>query len=484
MSWLVRIAEADYEPLGRHLHRGDGDEHAAFLFAGHVRAGNDDRLLVHRVVPVADAEFGPSDRGGYRQVSARAVARAAIDCEAHGLRLLWAHNHPGATGRVAFSEPDRATHERAHPHMIEMTGGRPVGSLVFGTESAAGEIWHPDGTRSALERLDVVGTRLARLTASPRDAAPSADRFDRQVRMFGRAGQAALAAMKVAVVGAGGGGSLITQALAHLGVGHIVVVDFDRVMATNLSRIVGARPRDARRRRLKVDVMRRLVRAIDPTITVTTQLGDVTYTQDARALVNCDFIFSATDTQFARYAVNALCHQYLIPGAQVGAKVLSDDRGNIRLAYVAYRPIDLGGACLECGGAIDADALRREQLSTAERHAQNYVDAPAGQDLPDPSVITLNSMAVSLAMLDFQFAATGMTERGTHLEQRIYHAPERALRTRQVGPRPACRWCDRGLHDAAFGRGDDHVLPLRPGASELGRARGLSAWPPRRRGRG
>lgn len=130
MTWSVRIADADYEQLCRHLHRGDADEHAAFLFAGHVRSGHEDRLLVHRVVPVADRDFGPSDRGGYRQVSARAVARAAIDCAAHGLRLLWTHNHPGATSRVAFSGPDRATHGRAHPHMIEMTGGRPVGSLV------------------------------------------------------------------------------------------------------------------------------------------------------------------------------------------------------------------------------------------------------------------------------------------------------------------------------------------------------------------
>jgi hypothetical protein len=302
--------------------------------------------------------------------------------------------------------------------------------------------------------------------------------------MFGLGGQAALAGMKVAVVGAGGGGSLITQTLAHLGIGQIVVVDFDRVMATNLSRIVGARPRDARRRRRKVDVMRRLVRSIDPTITLTTHVGDITYTQDARALVDCDFIFSATDTQFARYAVNALCHQYLIPGAQVGAKVLSDGRGDVQLAYAAYRPIDLSGACLECGGAIDPNALRREQLSTVEQHAQNYVDMPVGPDLPDPSVITLNSTAVALALLDFQFAATGMTEPGTHLEQRIYHAPERALRTRQASPRPACRWCNRGLGDAAFGRGDDHVLPLRPGGSELGRTRARSLWSLKRRGRG
>jgi hypothetical protein len=474
MSWSARITERDYEQLRAHLHRADQDEHAAFLYAGQMAVGRDRRLLIRRVVPVADTDFGPSDRGGYRQVTARALARAAIECHAEGLRLVWAHSHPGAGGRVEFSGPDRATHERAHPHMIDMTGGMPVTSLVFGTASVAGEVWMPDGTVADLDHVDVVGSRMFRLAASPLEAKVCPQRFARQVLMFGAAGQSALARMKVAVVGAGGGGSLLVQALAHLGVGHIVIVDFDSVDWTNLSRVVGAGPRDARRRRLKIDVLRRLVRSIDPAITLTALDGDVTYTADARALLACDFIFSATDTQFARYAVNAICHQYLIPGAQIGSKVLSDGAGAMQLAYAAHRPVDLAGGCLECAGAIDPDALRREQLHENERQAQRYIDAPDSDQLADPSVITLNSVTAALAMLDFQFTATGMFEPGTRLTQRVYHAPERALRTREATTRPGCRWCDREISSCAFGRGDDIALPLRPGASPR-RRRGLRA---------
>lgn len=204
------------------------------------------------------------------------------------------------------------------------------------------------------------------------------------------------------------------------------------------------------------------MRTIDPDIEVTTIAGDVTYAEDATALIGCDFVFSATDTQFARFAVNAICHQYLIPGAQVGAKVVTDEDGAVQLAYAMHRPIDLGGACLECGGAIDPDALRREQLDDVERRAQDYVDAPNGGDVVDPSVITLNSTAVAMAMLDFQFAATGMFPVRMRLGQRVYHAPERALRTRDSRPRPGCRWCDRHASGGAFGRGHDHPVPLRP----------------------
>lgn len=462
MSWSARITQRDYEQLLAHLHPGDDDEHAAFLYAGEMATSTGRRLLVRRVVPVADRDFGPSDRGGYRQVGARSLARAAIECEAEGLRLLWAHSHPGASHRVGFSAPDLATHQRAHPHMIDMTGGKPVASLVFGTESVAGEVWTPDGDVAEIAHLDVVGARTARLTPAPRPSPRTSARFARQVLMFGSVGQEALRSMTVAVVGAGGGGSLVVQSLAHLGVGRVIIIDTDRVTITNLSRIVGATPRDARRHRLKVEVLRRLVKSIDPDIEVTALPGDVTCTDVARVLLDADFVFSATDTHFARFAVNAVCHQYLVPGAQVGAKVVTDDSGAVQLAYAMHRPIDLGGACLECCGAIDADALRREQLDDGERCAQDYLDAPAAGDIVDPSVITLNSAAVAMAMLDFQFAATGMFPQRARLTQRVYHAQERALRMREAKTRRGCRWCDRHAPGGAFARGDDYQLPLRP----------------------
>jgi hypothetical protein len=465
MNWSARISQRDYEHLQAHLHQADNDEHAAFLYAGEMRTPEGPRLLVRRVVPVADRDFGPSDRGAYRQIAARAIARAAIECEAEGQRLIWAHSHPGADRHVGFSEDDLASHRRAHPHLIDMTGGRTVASLVMGRASAAGEVWTPDGRFAPLEHIDVVGARMQRLTASPQPGRDPSERFARQVLMFGAAGQHALRAMTVAIVGVGGGGSLLVQTLAHLGVGRIILVDFDRVDTSNLSRLVGATPADARRRRLKVDVARRLIRSIDSDIEVIATTGDVTYVEDARVLLDADFIFSATDTQFARFAVNAICHQYLIPGAQVGAKVVADEAGAIQLAYAMHRPIDLAGACLECGGAIDPEALRREQLGEAERRAQNYIGAQHAGPVHDPAVITLNSASVAMATLDFQFAATGIYPPRTRLQQRVYHAPERQLRERESRPRAGCRWCDRHQDGGAFGRGDDHSLPLRPGAS-------------------
>ena len=482
MRTSARISQADYERLHHQLFPGDGDEHAAFLYAGRMDAPGGGRLLVRDVVPVAQHDFGPSDRGGYRQVAAPAVARAAMHCEQHGLHLMWAHSHPGARDHVAFSEPDLATHRRAHPGLIRLSGGRAVTSLVFGQSAAAGEVWLPGGHVQRLAHLDVVGARHERLTATPRTAGPAAARFARQVQMFGAAGQAALRGSTVAVFGAGGGGSLLIQGLAHLGVGRIIVIDFDIVSLSNLSRIVGATLADVRRRRLKIAVMQRLIASVDSEITVDAIAGDITYTDDARHAAEADFLFGATDTMLARYALNVISHQYLIPAIQVGAKVVSDpETGEVQVAYAMERPIDFSGGCLECAGAIDPQALHAEQLDEDARAAQRYVDEPE-VTITDPSVISLNSLASSMALTDFQLSITGLAAAGTRLTHRIHHVLERAVREREVTVRSGCRWCDRAASGSVLASGDAVPLPLRPGSPfRPSTRRSWFAWP--RRGR-
>jgi len=134
-----------------------------------------------------------------------------------------------------------------------------------------------------------------------------------------------------AIAGAVGGmagsglGYSFSGAAANAGAAvTIIVIDFDRVTESNLSRIVGSRPADARGGgRLKVDVMAREVHSIDPTITFIAKTGNIAFADDARDVAAVsDFVFSATDTMEARFAFNALCHQYLVPGLQIGVQVL------------------------------------------------------------------------------------------------------------------------------------------------------------------
>lgn len=187
-------------------------------------------------------------------------------------------------------------------------------------------------------------------------------------RLFGDAGQEILRGLKVAIIGLGGGGSLLNSWLARLGVGHIVGIDFDRLHVTNHPRVEGAtrwdglaflqtsdhaflRKLSERFARHNVHIARRVARRANSSIRYDAVVGSVLDTEVALLLADTDFIFLASDTIQSRLVFNALVHQHLIPGAQVGGKVPVDPHtcavGNVFVATRPVLPYAYGG-CLDC----------------------------------------------------------------------------------------------------------------------------------------
>jgi len=69
-------------------------------------------------------------------------------------------------------------------------------------------------------------------------------RYDRNMRLFGEAGQRKIRGSNVTVIGVGGLGSPLVQHLALLGVGGITPIDDEELDETNRNRFVGARHDD------------------------------------------------------------------------------------------------------------------------------------------------------------------------------------------------------------------------------------------------
>ena len=152
--------------------------------------------------------------------------------------------------------------------------------------------------------------------------------YDRHVRLFGDIGQSRLRALKVGIIGLGGGGSLLNEWVSRLGVGHIVAIDPERVDETNFPRIVGSSRRDVLwwlstsrsglmrkiARRLathKVDIAHRVARQANPNVDFHAVVGNVLDEDIAGLLTDVDFLFLATDTIASRLVFNALVLSYL-----------------------------------------------------------------------------------------------------------------------------------------------------------------------------
>lgn len=469
-SWHLTMPEGLFDRLQAHLFPGDNDEHGAVIAAGIVKAPDGRIRLLARHLHLAKdgVDYVPGKRG-YRMLRANFVRDRILECRDERLVYLAIHNH-GRGDSVGFSSDDLNSHERGYPALQDIVGDLPVGALVFASNAIAGDIWLPDGRRVELTDATIIGRRRGLLMPAPRRARRNADaHYDRQVRLFGDAGQDILAQAKVVIIGLGGVGSLLAQYLAHLGVGYFILIDPDRIEGTNLPRVVGATRWDARiwltgaswpqwLRRLaaktatpKVKIARRVIRAANPMARVELYQSDVLEPDVAARLLDGDYLFLAADSMRARLLFNAIVHQHFIPGVQIGSKVSHDEEsGLLTNVHSIIRPVTPEVGCLWCNQLINPAKLQEEAQTERERAAQRYVD---DVEVPAPSVITLNAVGASQAANDFLFYMTGLTNEDASTAYMRFDP--RSRRVSLDNPRKSvdCTECGTG-RKGRFGRGD------------------------------
>jgi len=434
----LTIAEPQFHTLLNHLFPGDNDEHGAVIAAGIAETSTSIRLLVREIFLAKDGvDYVPGIRG-YRALTARYVAEKSGYCAEENLCYLAVHCH-GGNDSVSFSYDDVASHERGYPALLDITKGGPVGALVFAKNAVAGDIWTRTG-RYTLDHLTVIGSKVRKLYPKLSDAPDYVDaKYDRNVLLFGGLGQEILSQLKVGIIGLGGGGSIVNELLSRLGVGHILAIDFDRIDLTNLPRVMGATEKDAialltRRKnpmlqhigknfsKRKVYIARRVAKLANPKIKYKAIIGNILDESTARKLIHIDFIFLATDNMQSRLVFNALVHQYLIPGAQIGIKPLVNEKRKLEHIQIASRIVlpFPGGGCLSCNNLIPATQLTLEGLSKEEKVARRYID-----DIPEPSVTTLNAISAARAANDLMMMFTGLYKDGLTLMHLMEIADER-----------------------------------------------------------
>ena len=471
----ITIDEKSLQRLFEHLFPGDDDEHGAVLAVGISESEQGTRLLVRDLFLAIDGvDYVPGTRG-YRALTPQFIVEKSDYCFRNKLGYLAVHCH-GGNDYVAFSQDDYNSHKRGYSALLDIVGD-PVGALVFAKNAVAGEIWTKKGIFQ-LDHLTIIGSRIKKLFPnSPLGSASSHPIYDRHARLFGDVGQVILSGLKVGIIGLGGGGSLVNEWLTRLGVGHIVAIDFDKVESTNLPRIVGATHKDAQTwltttkslniKRLgkwlssyKVHVAERVAKIANPKIKYDAVVGNILNEDIALLLKDLDFIFLATDSLQSRNVFNALLHQYLIPGAQIGAKVRVDPDSQKVIDITAsgriVLPFQLGG-CLRCNGWIPPGRLQMETLSKEERRIQAYIEST---DIAEPSVITLNVLSASQVVNDFMMMFTGLYNSNMKLPHLLYDIKTRELQTASNRHDDDCVHCGL-ISKSRFSKGDKGRLPCR-----------------------
>lgn len=106
----------------------------------------------------------------------------------------------------------------------------------------------------------------------------------------------------ILVVGAGALGNEVLKNLALMGIGRVIIADFDTIEDSNLSRSVLFRAGDRGRR--KVDVAAERVKELNPDVEVMTWHGDINYEMGLGVFRHVDAVIGCLDNREARLSLN------------------------------------------------------------------------------------------------------------------------------------------------------------------------------------
>ncbi|MFT6627209.1 MAG: tRNA A37 threonylcarbamoyladenosine dehydratase [Flavobacteriales bacterium] len=160
---------------------------------------------------------------------------------------------------------------------------------------------------------------------------PVEDRFAGIARLYGDAAVHRLACSHVAVIGVGGVGSWVVEALARSGVGAITMIDLDDVCVTNTNRQLPAMSSTIGQ--LKVDVLAARVRDIAPGCAVKT-VAEFYTAETADDLFDpaWSLVVDAVDRVSTKAMLIDHCRRFGVPVVTCGGAGGRRDPGQVRCA--------------------------------------------------------------------------------------------------------------------------------------------------------
>ena len=233
------------------------------------------------------------------------------------------------------------------------------------------------------------------------------DRFKRQ-GFLGEAGQQAFERVRIAICGLGGGGSILSVLLAHLGVRDFVLFDRDFAEACNLNRTITLTEADIAAQILKIDAAERRIKEVRSTARV--EKHACRWQDRPDVLRGCDVVFGSIDGFRGRDELEKTCRRFLLPLIDLGMDVRTLEGHPPRMAGQVILSMP-GEACMWCMGFLDDEKLALED--------QKYGDAG-----DNPQVVWALSHLASSAVgifVDLLTDWTGSLRERVHL---IYRGNE------------------------------------------------------------
>lgn len=397
-KFTLTMTQRVHRKLSQHLFPGDNKEAAAVLVCTSVPGGRK-RLLAQHVIPVPYEACTRREEDSLNWPS-EYIEQGVDLAERQKGTIILVHSHPNSSPE--FSLIDDCSDQEIIPCIFAACGSFHGSAVMLPNGFIFGRIYTEEMKVSSIDLVSVVGTDLQFFWASDRA------RVGRRPMSLSSAMTEELAHLSVCVIGVSGTGSIVAEQVCRLGFGRVILIDFDKVEAKNLNRILNTVKKDADEELPKVTVFSNRAnqyRAEPYTISINANLLS---RKAIFAAAEADVLFSCVDKLRARSIADLMAQAFLLPLFDVGVGISTRRAENEELAVdevtgrIDYVHPD--GSSLFTRGVYSAANLQAEALfeSDPDAHAdqvrRGYID-----DVPEqaPAVISLNMRAASTCVMEF-----------------------------------------------------------------------------------
>lgn len=244
-------------------------------------------------------------------------------------------------------------------------------------------------------------------------------RFERQLEIFGGAGQERLRRSLVLICGLGGLGSHVSQLLAYLGVSGFILTDPDVVEQSNLNRLIGATADDVGR--TKVEVAERLIHYVEPKAKVLT-LNDTANELSSRSFEDTiSLLIGCVDNDAARLDLFEWSSSLKIPYLDLATGI--DPSAGVMGGRICF---SYGRGCLMCLDELDQEEIRvfNSTDGDLEFHEGIYGIKRDALLSSGPSVVTVNGLIGSMGVSEAQVFLAGLAKPAifTEIQRRNFYS--------------------------------------------------------------
>ena len=401
----LRLSGRQHAALLNHLYPGDGKEAVAIALCGVGKYHDIMVVCIHQIeeIPYEKCSVRTEDQLTWSTDLLPDLLQKA----GQGYVILKIHSHP--TGYAHFSEFD----DHADRDLFKGIAGwlntdyPGISAIMLPDGKIIARLVKADGSFSDVSSVIVAGPDILywdNEQEQEQDQDKSLLYSKRTKQTFGRGTTQKLSHLSIGIVGVSGTGSPLTEMLARLGVGELVLVDGDIVKEVNLGRIYNSSMGDVSLKKKKVHVMGDAIRRNELPVNVVEIPTDLFNPEVIQHLAQCDIIFGCMDSYDGRNALNKLSVYYSIPYFDLGVFLDADGKGSVDQVCGTVHYIQSDGSSL-----FSRKVYTAEQLRVADMYRNNpdqYRDQVRSKYIQGineerPAVISVNTLIASLAVNDF-----------------------------------------------------------------------------------